>query len=293
MQLLKKYTLLVAAALVLSCASERKISRIRSHALSPGISLTEEQELPELSVGVPAPADTMVVEDPEGNKVLIMRAIKDENGEMVATDVIKAAVVTSRFRNVAERSGRVDLRFRITVPQAMQDSEWQLRFFPRLSMLGDTVALNPVFITGSAYRKAQLRGYQRYERFLATIVSDTTVFIDRFQLETFLKRNIPALYRFRTDSSYVSEEQFASAFGVTEKQAIDHYMDRIRLSLNRLRRERKDEMYRRYVRVPIVTEGLRLDTVIHAGGSMKSRRASPSPSISVPSEALSMTGSTI
>ena len=266
MQLLKKYTLLVAAALVLSCASERKISRIRSHALSPGISLTEEQELPELSVGIPAPADTMVVEDPEGNKVLIMRAIKDENGEMVATDVIKAAVVTSRFRNVAERSGRVDLRFRITVPQAMQDSEWQLRFFPRLSMLGDTVALNPVFITGSAYRKAQLRGYQRYERFLATIVSDTTVFIDRFQLETFLKRNIPALYRFRTDSSYVSEEQFASAFGVTEKQAIDHYMDRIRLSLNRLRRERKDEMYRRYVRVPIVTEGLRLDTVIHAGG---------------------------
>ena len=266
MQLLRKTLLVAAAVLAVSCASQRKIGRVRSQALSAGISLTEEQELPELSVGMPQPADTMVVEDPDGNKGLIMRAVKDENGEMVATDVIKAAVVTSRFRNVAERSGRVDLRFRITVPQAMQDSDWQLRFFPRLAMLGDTVALNPVFITGMGYRKAQLRGYQRYERFLASIVADTTIFIDRFQLETFLKRNIPELYRFRTDSSYVSEEQFASAFGVTEKQAVDHYMDRIRLALNRLRRERKDEMYRRYVRVPIETEGLRLDTVIHAAG---------------------------
>lgn len=266
MQLLRKTLLLAAAVLAVSCASQRKIGRVRSQAMSAGISLTEEQELPELSVNVPVSADTMVVEDPDGNKVLIMRAVKDDNGEMVATDVIKAAVITSRFRNVAERNGRVDLRFRITVPQAMQDSEWQLRFYPRLAMLGDTAALNPVYITGSGYRKAQLRGYQRYERFLSTIVSDTTVFIDRFQLENFLKRNIPELYRFRTDSSFVSEEQFASAFGVTERQAVDHYMDRIRLALNRLRRERKDEMYRRYVKVPIETEGLRLDTVIRSAG---------------------------
>ena len=266
MQLLRNSILLLAAALAISCAAGRKISRIRDGAVSARISMTEEQELPELAVGVQPPADTLVVEDPDGNKVLIMRAVKDENGEMVATDVIKAAVVTSRFRNVAERHGRVDLRFRITVPQDMQDSDWQLRFYPRLAMLGDTTELSPVYITGSRYRKAQLRGYQRYEKFLASIVSDTTVFIDRFQLEMFLKRNIPQVYRFRSDSSYVSESEFASAFGVTERQAADHYMDRIRLSLNRRRRERKDEMFRRYVRVPIVDCGLRLDTVIRADG---------------------------
>jgi hypothetical protein len=93
------------------------------------------------------------------DEVLIMKAVKDEEGEMVATDVISAAMVTARFRNVAERHGKVDLRFRIIVPATMRDSKWQLRFFPDLYMLGDTVSLDPVIITGLDYRRAQLRGY--------------------------------------------------------------------------------------------------------------------------------------
>ena len=76
-----------------------------------------------------------------------MKAIKDEDGEMVATDVISAAMVTARFRNVAERHGMVDLRFRIIVPAVMRDSKWQLRFYPDMYVLGDTLALDPV-VTG-------------------------------------------------------------------------------------------------------------------------------------------------
>ena len=56
----------------------------------------------------------------DGREFIIMKAVKDENGEMVATDVINAAVVEARFRNVAERHGKVDIEFQIRVPQDMQ-----------------------------------------------------------------------------------------------------------------------------------------------------------------------------
>ena len=107
--------------------------------------------------------DTLEIREAPQDEVLIMKAVKDEEGEMVATDVISAAMVSARFRNVAERHGKVDLRFRITVPAMMRDSKWQLRFYPEMFVLEDTLALDPVIITGLDYRRAQLRGYHIHD----------------------------------------------------------------------------------------------------------------------------------
>ena len=206
--------------------------------------------------------DTLKFTDFEGREVIIMNAIRDDDGDMVAHDVIDAAVVTARFRNVAERHGKVDIEFQIEVPARMQDSRWQLRFHPYMYILEDTLRLDDVIITGSDYRRAQLRGYQHYERFLRSIITDSTLFVNRWQLELFIERNIPELYAFRTDSSYVSDEQFASVYGVTEREAVEHYTNRLARRLNERKVNRKDQMYNRYVKAPILTEGIRLDTVM-------------------------------
>ena len=247
---------------VLACGPQGKLERLRRQSLGAQVVLADDQELPEIAMGTEPRRDTMVVEDPDGNEVLIMRAVKDENGEMVATDVIQAAKITARFRNVAERGGRVDLNFRIIVPEAMQDREWQLRFYPDLFVLEDSVRLDPILITGEGYRKAQLKGYEHYRRFLESIAADSTHFVDRFQLEVFLRRNLPEIYRYKTDSTSVSDEEFRSHYGVTEQEAVRHYTNQLVVRRNRWKIERKDEMFRKYVKVPIVTEGLRLDTVI-------------------------------
>lgn len=248
----------------LSCGSASKIGHIRQEGIAAGISLPKEELLPQVGVPDLPMADTLFVNDLDGKRIMIMKAVKDENGEMVATDVLPAAVVSARFRNVAERHGMVDLMFRITVPEQLQDDRWQIRFLPVLSILDETRLLEPVFITGKDFRRNQLRGYERYRRFLDSIVKDTTLFIDSFQLEMFIQRNLPGIYRFKTDSSYVSEAEFASEYGVTERQAIDHYTDRIRLNINRRKINRRDRMFKRYVKSPIIREGLRLDTVIQA-----------------------------
>ena len=262
---MRNYLLLlpVLAGLILpGCSSGRKIGALRSGQVSASLSLPREQSaLPEVDTAE-LQRDTMTVTDLNGREVTIMNAVKDENGEMVATDVLKAATVTARFRNVAERHGKVELCFQVIVPEAMQDSRWQLRFYPMMFLLGDSTALANVVITGKDYRQEQLRGYQHYERFLKSIIDDPDHFIRHHQLEVFIRRNIPQLYRFRRDSSFVSEEEFRSSYGVSGEQAIRHYTRMMSLRWNNRKISRKDLVFKKRVKVPIQTEGLRLDTVI-------------------------------
>lgn len=250
---------------VSSCATQKKLQRLQNGE-TPQVQLTlgnQPDYLPKVDETSSVTRDTLKVKDDDGRELIVMKAIKDEeSGEMVATDVIQAAKVTARFRNVAERNGRVDLAFQVIVPQSMRDSRWQLRFYPDMFMLGDSVRLDPVIITGAAYRKAQLRGYQMYEKFLSKIVNDSTKFINVRQLEIFLKRYIPQVFSYKTDTSFVSEQEFYSAYGVSERQAVEHYTNRFAKNLNKRRKAKMDKMHRKYIKSPIVTEGIRLDTVM-------------------------------
>ena len=261
------YNIFLAVALLIavaSCASQHKMKALQSGAYRPSLTLAQEQDyIPDIRTEMKAQRDTFIVKDGD-REFIIMKAIKDEDGEMVAHDVLDAAVVTARFRNVAERNGRVDIEFQVIVPQSMQDSKWQLRFRPQMYIMQDTLDLDPVIITGADYRKAQLRGYQQYEKFLSTIVTNPDEFVNWWALELFIERNMPQLYAFKSDSTYVSDEQFASAYGVTEKEAIEHYTDKLARKANNWKMSRREKMYRKYVKVPIVKEGLRLDTVILA-----------------------------
>ena len=264
-----KYILFAAVALavVSSCATRRKLMNLVNASDSTAtvqLALAKEADyLPEMKNDLNASRDTLTVKDDDGREFLLMKAVKDEEtGEMVATEVIEAAKVTARFRNVAERHGKVDLAFQIMVPPSMMDTKWQLRFYPDMFVMGDSLRLEPVIITGRDYRKAQLRGYELYDKFLAKIVQDTTKFIDIEQLEIFLQRNIPQLYAFKSDSSYVDESRFNTVYGVSQRQAVEHYTNKVARRINERRKSKREAMYAKYVKVPIVTEGIRLDSVV-------------------------------
>lgn len=260
-------SVMVVVALIFtpSCATQKKLQRLRNGE-TPQVQLTlgnQPDYLPKVDERSNVTRDTLKVKDDDGRELIVMKAIKDEeSGEMVATEEIQAAKVTARFRNVAERNGRVDLAFQVIVPQSMRDSRWQLRFYPDMFMLGDSVRLDPVIITGAAYRKAQLRGYQMYEKFLSKIVNDSTKFINVRQLEIFLKRYIPQVFSYKTDTAFVSDQEFYSAYGVSERQAVEHYTNRFAKNMNERRKSKMDKMHRKYIKAPIVTEGIRLDTVL-------------------------------
>lgn len=245
------------------CATSRKIENIRNSSPSVVTKLPAETdiELPETDL---PPQDTLTVTGPDGRQMIIMRAIRDdETGDMVATEELRAAVVVSRFRNVAERGGLVDLEFQVIVGDSLQDSHWQLRFTPEMYVLEDTLQLDPIYITGEEFRKTQLRGYQHYNRFLASIARDSTYFVDEEQVDLFFKRYAPELYAFKTDSSRVSEAEFAAAFGISQQEALEHYTRHLVKQANARRVGRSGRVKNRYVKNPILESGIRLDTVVH------------------------------
>ena len=181
---------------------------------------------------------------------------------MVATEVLQAATVTARFQNLAERRGKVDLEFLVTVPAGMMHEKWQFRLYPDLFVLGDSTRLEPVLITGKAYREAQLRGYERYSKFLSRIIQDDMEFLNVYQFELFLQRNIPELFAFKTDSSFVSESAFKSHYGLDEQEVVEHYINKARRKANNQLKRKRGKMQDKYIPAPIVTEGIRLDSVV-------------------------------
>lgn len=252
--------ILLTAVLVLSCSPYRKMARIRSGDVGMVLSVTGEEEVEDTEdEGFVIDSIRSTLSD----EPIIMNAIKDsETGEMVATDVISASKVVARFRNVAERAGYVSISFDVTVPAAMSDSEWQLKILPLMTIQQDTVPLDALYVTGERYRADQLRGYERYKAFLASIITDTTDFIRIRQLEIFLKRHYPDTYAMKTDSSFVPAPMAENLFGVTQREALIHYSRHLKWKLNERRKNRKDIMFGRYVKDPIVREGIRLDTVL-------------------------------
>lgn len=237
--------LLAAAAAAISCGPARKLAGLSDEGVSAQLSLPADKPLPQFDTLRGAPtADTLRVVGLDGREVLIMRAIRDdETGDMVATEELQAAVVSARFRNVAERNGKIDLEFQVTVPAAMQDSRWQLRLHPDLFAVGDSLRLDDVVVTGDGFRRMQMRGYEQYERYEKTIITDSSKFVDRRSLDIFLERNAGA--------GYASGEL-----------AEDHYTNHLAKNINEARRGRLGEKWRKYVKVPLLTEGIRLDSVV-------------------------------
>lgn len=254
-----KLLLFLLLTLAMSCSSFRKLDKIRSGEVMINLGVAEDEPLEDDITEV----DVDSIKSTLTDGPIIMNAIRDsETGEMVATDIINASRVVARFRNVAERGGVVSISFDLIVPEGMKDSRYQIKMHPYMMMASDTVALDPIYITGEKYRNRQLKGYERYRAFLASIVADTTDFIRMGQLEVFLFRNFPQTYAMKTDSTVVDDELAASLFGVTQSQAVEHYTRQWQVRANERRKGRSEKMYSRYVKDPLVTTGVRLDTVL-------------------------------
>lgn len=255
---------LLLSALV-SCSPSAKVRAMIDGGVKADI------RIPDSSADVPGeePDDVREAGSAETSpgEPLIMDAVRDpETGEMVAVDIIRESRVVARFNHVPERLGNVCISFDILVPKELLDSDWQLRFSPVMDIAGEKRRLETVYVTGTGYRDRQLRGYQRYREFIASIVTDTADLMMKHQLEMFIARYYPETYAMRNDSSTVPDPEAGNLFGVTQREAAVHYSNTLRRHMNDRKKRNRGKMFRKYVKSPIESMNMRLDTVLQASG---------------------------
>ena len=256
-----------------ACSTSNKAAKLAGRTDEVELRLPSEENVKPSEIDTVKRPETIVVKDEEGNDMVLMNAIlDDETGEMVATEVLDAATITVRFKRVAERRGKIDLGFEVVVPAVMLDNQWQMHLTPELYLIADNGAvldssyLEKIVITGEVFRIRQLRGYQLYEQLMKEI-ADSGKYRGGHTLEVFVERNMPEIYSLKYDTSYVYSkadsskvvEELENWYSVTDQEAIDHYSNHCALKGLRKKKQKAGVM-----KDPNDRTGIRIDSVIRS-----------------------------
>lgn len=206
--------------------------------------------------------DTLTMTGNDGRKYYLMRGTMDSTGTANLSEPLNEVVITAKFKNIAERNGSVRMAFDIHVPSTMLNPQWQVRLTPKAVLSEDTVSLEVLLLTGKQYKERQMRGYELYNRFLAGIITDTSLLMHTGLLETFIQRNIPRIAALRNDTALVDTDSIRGLYGISLEEAREHFMKTLAIQRNNIKKSQTDEKYRRFVKDPVITYGFRLDTLI-------------------------------
>ena len=258
---------LLAGLCIAGACSSQRLSQLRSSRPEVAIA-SEEAFFGSSSFSADSFSSSSKEDGEDGHSgPIIMKAVLDSiSGEMVAADSIAPAVVTARFRNIAERGGFARIAFDVTIPPEMLSSSWQVRLLPTIVAGEDTISLDKVLLTGEEYRLRQEKGYDRYGKFLSSLSADSLSMVWKSQLRLFRERNFPSFSMESVPSSSASSPLFSWS-GISEDDAVEHYTWDI-LRWRHLRRlSSLPERFNRYVKAPFQRGGVLLDTLLHGGSS--------------------------
>ena len=165
--------LILLACLVLTagCSMQRKLQTLANEDVKYNISLPKAKDYQPPTLNTKVKKDTIKVVDFEGKDMFFMKTVVDSTGEVSVSDVLNAAVISARFRNLAERNGKILIEFQIRVPGILKEKKWQLRVNPVLLAGEDSLDLEQLVVTGDTYREFEKFGdkkLQKYEQKLET-----------------------------------------------------------------------------------------------------------------------------
>lgn len=230
--------------LLAGCGTTGKIESIRNGGESAHISLTNGISFDTRTQVLASDnnPDTLTVTGLNGEKLHLMRSIADSSGNVYGSENLSGVVVSAKFRNIAERGGKIDLSFDVKIPKEIQDLTWRLRFRPRIATEGDTLELDELHITGIGYLQREREMERKYNEYLSSIIRDTTKLRHHRLMEIFLQRN-------GTNS-------------LTYREIAEHYQKGGAIWRNNRKIEQIPQMQRRFLPVCVDGGRVKLDSVI-------------------------------
>lgn len=176
--------ILICSVLLLSCAQRKMIDTAKQTTVELYLPSDVEQSFSALQ-----PADTLAAfTDKEGVRHSIGRnRIDEKTGEQLLTVGLQEVKVTARFKNVAERNGRVHLEFLLNIPSELQNDNWELYLVP---VVTTNSRLPGITLSGDNFISKQNRQYEYYNSLTKVILpEDDDRFTDREKFEKYLARH--------------------------------------------------------------------------------------------------------
>lgn len=168
----------IMAGLVVSCATHRPLDRVRISQPNMEQKTDTAFELPQMIKWTDENGQTRIVTQAERDSV---------TGEEITTVQLSEITVTARSKQIAERNGKINLDFIVTVPASLINNKWQLQLTPVAYKPQDTIYLDKIFLSGSDFAKMQKKGYLQYQAFLSSIIPDSLYLKEMFNKKGYKK----------------------------------------------------------------------------------------------------------
>ena len=153
------------SGLLVSCVTDHKLARVR-------ISQPQMKEAV-ADTGFRLPRQITWTDD-KGKEHIVTEATKDSvTGEYITQMELSEITVVAKSKQVAERNGKINLDFIITVPGELISNKWQVQLTPVAYKSADTLYLDRIFLSGADFAKMQRKGYMRYQAFMNSIIPDS------------------------------------------------------------------------------------------------------------------------
>lgn len=170
----KLLVILGIAGLVLSCSTiTKRLEKGEQVKNRLGLAFAHEQKYEDSITEVVRLPERMEFIDKNGVKQTLIPAIK-EGDDIMPLFELREVKVEAKLRSIAERNGKIDMDFIITVPKSLINKKWQLRVYPKAFKERDAlINLEPLVLSGADFLKMQKAGYDAYKRFVASIIPDS------------------------------------------------------------------------------------------------------------------------
>lgn len=153
------------SGLLVSCVTDHKLARVR-------ISQPQMKEAV-ADTGFRLPRQITWTDD-KGKEHIVTEPTKDSvTGEYITQMELSEITVVAKSKQVAERNGKINLDFIVTVPGELISNKWQVQLTPVAYKSADTLYLDRIFLSGADFAKMQRKGYMRYQAFMNSIIPDS------------------------------------------------------------------------------------------------------------------------
>lgn len=166
------------AGLAVSCATHKPLDRVRISQPNNETKVDTAYKLPTFIKWTDDKGQTRIVTQAERDSI---------TGEEITTVQLSEITVTAKSKQVAERNGKINLDFIVTVPGSLINNKWQLQLTPVAYKAQDTVFLDKIFLSGSDFAKIQKKGYLQYQAFLSSIIPDSLYLKEMFNQKGYKK----------------------------------------------------------------------------------------------------------